>query len=154
MGKALIAVGSFLVLCMAVLASAVYFTRDEDRFAVDNLLAEAISREVVIADQEGDPVDLRRVTSFDWDEVLIADIDTPREEISRQLNFAFKGDLEYTAESSELFIFTYQGQFVKFADYRGRRPFTGLARPTERFRAEDAVFVVRDGVVRPARAAA
>ena len=154
MGKALLAVGSFLVLCMAVLGSAVYFTRDEDRFAVDNLLAEDISREIVTASQEGDPFELRRVTSFDWDEVLIADIDTPREEISRRLNFAFKGDLEYTAESTELFIFTYQGQFVKFADYRGRRPFAGLTRPTERFRADEAVFVVRNGIVRPARGGA
>ncbi len=96
-------------------------------------------------------MDLRGVATFDRDEVLIADIDTPREEISRRLGFAFKGDLVYTAESTELFIFTYQGQFVKFADYRGRRPFVGLRRPTETFRADQAVFDVRNGQVMPLR---
>src|SRR4051794_7277500 len=150
MGKALLAVGAFLILCFVIFGGAVFLSRDEDRFAVDNLLAERISREVVIAGQDGQPLDLRRVTSFDWDRVLVADIDTPRARISEALGFPFKGELSYTAESSELFIFTNRGQFVKFADYRGRRPFAGLQEPMQSFTANDALFRVRDGVVRPA----
>ena len=149
MGKALLAVGSFLCLCFVIFGGVVFFTRDEDHFAVDNLLAENISREVVVAGQEDRPLDLRQVTSFDWDRVLIADIGTPRAQISEALGFPFKGDLSYTAESTELFIFTNRGQFVKFADYRNRRPFAGLRRPMESFTANDALFRVAGGVVRP-----
>lgn len=149
MGKALLGVGTFLALCFVIFGGIVYFTRDEDAFAVDNLLAERIAKEVVTADQEDTPVDFRLVTDFDWDRVLIADIGTPKAEISKALGFAFKGELEYTAESSELFIFTNRGEFVRFADYRGRRPFIGIQHPMQFFTANDAIFRVRDGKVFP-----
>jgi hypothetical protein len=146
MGKALIAVGTFLSICMLLFAGSVYFTRDEDGVAVDALLAERLSKAFVEAQQNGDPLDLRRLTPFDWDQVLIYPIGTPRSEVSRVLGFEFNGELSYTAESSEVFVFTNRGAFVKFADYRGRGRFEGLRRPTAYLTAGDAVFDVEDGV--------
>lgn len=149
MGKALIAVGTFLALCFTTFAGVVYFTRDEDRFAVDAQLSERISRAVTEAEQRNETVDLRALTGFDFDRVLIYDPDTPRAEVSRALGFEFRGDLRYTAESSEIFVFTNRGKFVRFADYRGRGRFEGLDQPFASLTADDAVFEVRDGVARP-----
>jgi hypothetical protein len=146
MGKALTAVGAFLALCFAVFGGVVYLTRHEDRIAVDAVLAQQISRAFVDADRNGLPLDLRNVTPFDWDRVLVYDIGTPRAQISRALGFPFKGDLPYTAESSEVFVFTDNGRFVRFADYRGRGRFAGLRHPIDRLTANDATFTVRDGV--------
>ena len=145
------AVGGLLVLCFVIFGGVVYLTRDEDTVAVDSLLAEGISKGVVDAEQRGGVFDLRTVTDFDFDRVLIFAPDTPREEISDALGFEFRGDLRYTAESSEVFVFTDRGRFVRFADYRGRRPFEGLERPFASLDADEAVFEVRDGTVRPAR---
>ncbi|MGI8622427.1 MAG: hypothetical protein ACR2NB_02835 [Solirubrobacteraceae bacterium] len=149
MGKALIAVGTFLALCFAIFGGVVYFTRNEDTFAVDAQLSERISKAVVEAGQRGQDVDLRILAGFDFDRVLIYDPDTPRAAVSRALGFAFKGDLRYTAESSEIFVFTNRGKFVRFADYRGRGRFEGLERPLAYLTANDAVFKVRDLVVTP-----
>jgi len=148
MGKALIAVGTFLSLCMLVFGSVVYFTRKEDTYAVDSALAERIARAVVSADQTGDPVDLRTVTDFDFDEVTIFKPGTPRAAVSAQLGFPFKGELRYTAESSELLVFTNNRRFVRFADYRGRGAFVGLQRPFATLTANDAVFRVDGGLIR------
>jgi hypothetical protein len=147
MGKALIAVGTFLSICFLVFGGVVYFTRDEDTYAVDSALSEKISKAVAEARPQ-DPVDLRTLTGFDFDQVLIFDPQTPRAAISDQLGFAFKGELRYTAESSEFFVFTNNGHFVRFADYRGRGRFEGLERPFTTLTANDAVFTVRDGVAR------
>ncbi len=149
MGKALIAVGTFLALCFAVFGGVVYFTRDEDTIAVDSGLSERISRAVVEADQGDRPLDLRSVVPFDFDQVLIFEPGEPRAAISRELGFEFLGELRYTAESSEIFVFSNRGGFVRFADYRGRGRFEGLERPFARLTANDAVFEVDDGVVRP-----
>lgn len=151
MGKALLAVGSFLTFCILAFGLAVFLTREEDRVAVDNLLAERLSRAVLETDQQNRPLDLREYTPFEWDRVLVYDIDTPRSTVSRELGFEFKGDLLYTAESSEMFVFTKDGELVKFADYRGRGRFEGLDRPAESFAASEAVFDVRNGVARPVR---
>lgn len=150
MGRALIAVGSFLALCFVVFGSVVYFTRDEDTIAVDALLSERISREVVSAEQRGEPLDLRAVVDFDFDRVLIFRPGTSTEDISAELGFEFPGELRYTAESSEIFVFTNRGAFVRFADYRGRGRFEGLERPFDHLSANEAVFDVEDGVARPA----
>jgi len=149
MGKALIAVGTFLALCFAVFGGIVYVTRDEDTVAVDAILSETISRSVLEAEQNGEPLDLRTVADFDFDRVLIFAPDTPRAAVSEALGFEFLGELRYTAESSEMFVFTNRGQFVRFADYRGRERFAGLERPFAYLDANDAVFDVRDGVARP-----
>jgi hypothetical protein len=148
MGRALIAVGSFLALCFVVFGSVVYFTREEDTIAVDALLSESISREVVRAEQQGEPLDLRTVADFDFDRVLIFKPGESTEDISAELGFEFLGELRYTAESSEIFVFTNRGAFVRFADYRGRGRFEGLERPFDYLTAGEAVFVVEDGVAR------
>jgi hypothetical protein len=151
MGKALLAVGGFLAFCFLVFGGVVYVTRKEDRIAVDSQLAEAISKAFVEAAQRHEPLDLRTLTPFDWDQVLIYPPGTPRAQVSQQLGFAFKGDLPYTAESSEVFVFTNRGAFVRFADYRGLGRFAGLRRPFESLTANDAVWNVRDSVATLAR---
>lgn len=150
MGKALIAVGTFLALCFAAFGGVVYFTRDEDTFAVDAQLSERLSKAVAEAEQRGEDVDLRNLADFDFDRVLIYEPGTPRAAVSRALGFEFKGELRYTAESSEIFVFTNRGKFVRFADYRGRGRFAGLRRPFASLSADDARFRVRDLVARPA----
>jgi hypothetical protein len=151
MGKALAAVGTFLVLCIAVLAGVSYFARDESRIAVDSVLAAKLSKEFVAADQEGSVLDLKTVTDFDWDRVLIYPPGTRATTVDRALGFEFTGDLPYTAESSEVLVFTNKGKFVRFADYRGRGRFEGLQRPTMSLTADEAVFQVHDGIARLAR---
>jgi len=150
MGKALLVVGGFLAFCFLVFGGIVFVTRDEDRVAVDALLAERLSKAVVTADEERAPFDLRDLTPFDWDRVYLFPIDTPRSTIDEAVGFEFKGDLNYTAESSEILVFTNNGGFVRFTDYRGRRPFRDLQRPVEVRTANDAVFDVREGIVTPA----
>jgi hypothetical protein len=148
MGRALIAVGTFLAVCFAVFGGVVYFTRDEDAIAVDSGLSEALSKAMVDAETQGGVVDLRNVADFDFDRVLIFPPDTPRDAVSQALGFEFRGELRYTAESSEFLVFTNRGRFVRFADYRGRGRFEGLDRPFQYVDANDAVFEVDDGVVR------
>jgi hypothetical protein len=151
MGKALFAVGGFLACCFLIFGGVVYVTRKEDTIAVDSQLAESIGKAFVESSQNHEPLDLRTVTPFDWDRVLIYPPNTPRAAISRQLGFKWRGDLPYTAESSEVFVFTNRGAFVRFADYRGRGQFAGLQRPFTWLTANDAVFDVRDYVARRAR---
>ena len=149
MGRALFAVGGLLVLCFAILGVAVFVTREEDRVAVDQILAEDISRQLALAAGSPDPVELDVVTKFPWDEVVIVAEDTPREQIDAELGFEFKGDLPYDAESQELLIFLDDGALTRFADYRGRLRFAGIDRPFARFAPDEAVFRVRGGTVRP-----
>ena len=149
MGKALIAVGTFLGVCFLVFGGVVYFTRDEDTYAVDAALSERITKAVGEAQQRREDVDLRALTGFDFDRVLIFPPGTPKAAISDQLGFEFRGELRYTAESSQIFVFTNNGSFVRFADYRGRGRFEGLETPFTSLTANDAVFSVREGVIRP-----
>ncbi len=151
MGRALLAVGGLLVLCFAILGVAVYATREEESIAVDQVLAEELSRQFAIADGAPDPVELDVVTEFEWDEVVIVAEDTPREDIDAELGFAFEGDLPYDAESQELLIFLRDGGLARFADYRGRLEFSGIDRPFARFGAGDAIFRVRGGTIVPER---
>jgi hypothetical protein len=146
MGKALIAVGTVLAVCFLIFGGVIYFTRDEDTYAVDSALSEKLSKAV----SEERIVDLRNLVDFDFDQVLIFAPDTPRADVSAELGFEFKGELRYTAESSELFVFTNNGHFVRFADYRGRGRFEGLEQPFATLTANDAVFHVEGGIARPA----
>jgi hypothetical protein len=150
MGKALIAVGTFLGVCFLIFGGVVYVSRDEDTFAVDSALSERLSKAVAEAEQSRTEVDLRVLAGFDFDRVLVFAPGARRADISEQLGFQFQGELRYTAESSEIFVFTNNGRFVRFADYRGRGRFAGLPRPFATLSANDAVFTVRDGVARPA----
>lgn len=151
MGRALLAVGTMLVLCIAVLVLSVSLTQEDDSFAVDNLLAETLSREIATAQDNERQVDLARLTDFSWDRVLVVAEDTPRARVEQALGSRFQGQLNYDVESAELFLFLRDGKLVRFADYRGRGRFTGLRRPVAELTPEQAVFEVHDLVVRPAR---
>jgi hypothetical protein len=149
MARALAAVGALLVLAFLGLGLVVYLDRDEDRIAVDNLLAEDITRAIGTAEDRGQDVDLGRVANFPWDEVVLADRDATRAQISRELGRTWKGDLQL--RMGDLLIFLRGGEVERFADYRGDGRFEGVTRPVARFRRDEAVFRVRSLVIRPRR---
>ena len=146
MARALIAVGASLALAFAVLALVVFATRDEDRVAVDNLLALELTR--AIGQSEGDQVDLRRLADFRWDRVLVVAPGTARDAVSRALGSAYRGDLPY-GSTGQLFVFADGTELARFADYRGRATFNGFERPLDTLPRERAVLRVRAGVVSP-----
>lgn len=143
MGRALIAVATVLGICFVIFGGVVYVTRDEKGIAVDAILSENITRSVGESGRRGGRLDLRELTDFDWDQVLIFGPGTPRKAISAHLGFHFYGELPYTAETQEVFVFTNRGRFVRFADYRGNGRFVGLTRPFQELDANDAVWDVR-----------
>jgi len=147
MARALTAVGALLVVLILGLGLLIYVNRDEDRIAVDNLLAEDITRAIGTAEDRGEDVDLGRLAKFEWDEVLLAERDTPRADISRELGYEWKGDLEF--RTGDLLIFLDRGRVARFADYRGEGRFEGVRRPLDRIERDAAVFRVRDLVIRP-----
>ena len=147
MARALLVVGAALVLMIAGLGLAVYLTRDEEGFAVDNLLAEDITRAIGTAEDRGEDVDLAAVADdFDWDEVIVAERDASKAEISRELGHEWRGDLRF--RTNDLLIFVNDGRATRFADYRGDGRFE-VPRPFARLAREDAVFTVRSLVIRP-----
>ena len=148
MSRALAAIGALLALACIVLGAAVYLTRSEGRIAVDNLLAEDISRAFGTAEERNAEVDLGRVAEFEWDERLLVRRGTSREAISRELGREWKGDVGF--QTGDLLIFLDGGEPARFADYRGEGRFVGVARPFARFRRDAAVFRVDDLVIRPA----
>jgi hypothetical protein len=152
MARALTAVGAALALAILVLGLVIYLNRDEDAIAVDNLLAESITREVGTAEQRGEDVDLSDVTQFDWDAVVIAAETASREEISDALGTEWTGDLKF--RTGDLLIFVRDRHVERFADYRGEGRFVGIERPVARFARDDAVFSVRSLVIRPLRSPA
>jgi hypothetical protein len=145
--KALAAVGAALALALLVLGLAIHLSRDEDAIAVDNLLAEDITREIGTAEQRDADVRLADVTSFEWDTVLLAAKTATREDISRALGTEWKGDLAF--RTGDLLIFLRGAHVARFADYRGDGRFEGVERPVARFARDDAVFSVRSLVIRP-----
>ena len=149
MGRALLAVGTFLVLCIAALIVSVVLTRGEETYAVDNLLAEGLSREIATAEENSRRVDVAAVTDFEWDTLLLVAEDTPRARLEQALGSEFRGHLNYDVESRELFVFLRDGELVRFADYRGRGRFAGVEKPIARLTPEEAVFEVSDLVARP-----
>ena len=149
MARALAAVGALLVLCLLILGLAVYLGRDEDGIAVDNLLAEDITRAIGTAEARGEHDDLGRIADFEWDEVVLAARDATRAQISRELGRPWKGELEF--RTGDLLIFLRDGAVARFADYRGEGRFEGVARPIARLDRDAAVFRVRGLVIRPLR---
>ena len=147
MARALTAVGAALVLALLVLGTVIYVNRDEKGIAVDNLLAEDISRAIGTAEDRGADVDLGRVAKFEWDELVIAERDATRAQLTRELGFAWEGDLEF--RTGDILIFLRRGRLARFADYRGEGHFEGIERPFARFDRGDAVFRVRSLVIRP-----
>ena len=147
MTRALTAVGAALALALLVLGLAIYLTRDEDAIAVDNLLAEDITREIGTAEQRGEDVDLAEVADFEWDELLLVERTATPADISRALGAEWKGDLAF--RTGDLLIFVRGRHAARFADYRGDGRFEGVERPVARFDRDDAVFRVRALVIRP-----
>jgi hypothetical protein len=147
MGRALVAVGALLAIAFAVLAVAVFATREEDRVAVDDVLALELTRAI----GERDEVDLRALADFAWDRVLLVAPGTPRAAVSRALGTEFNGDLPF-GSTGPLLVFADGDALARFADYRGRATFDGFELPVDVLPREDAVLRVRDGVVSPKRA--
>jgi hypothetical protein len=151
MTRALIAIGALLAVAFAGLGLVVYLNREEDRVAVDNVLALELTRAIGVADQDGEDVDLTRLADGDWDRVLVAVPGTPREDVSEALGSPYKGDLPF-GRTGQLFVFARGSELVRFADYRGRATFTGFERPLDVVPRDRAALAVRNGVVSPADA--
>ena len=147
MGRALTAVGGLLVLALLVLGLVIYVNRDEDGIAVDNLLAEDISRAIGTAENRGADVDLGRIANFEWDELVIARRDVTAAQLTSELGRPWKGELEF--RTGDLLVFLRDGELARFADYRGEGRFEGIDRPFAHFDRGDAVFRVRALVIRP-----
>jgi hypothetical protein len=148
MARALFAVGTLLALCFIALALLVYLARDEDLVAVDNLLAERLTRAFQLAEGRGEVVDLARETDFAWDRVLLVEPDTPPARISQALGSRFAGAESF--DNGELFVFARGTRMVRYADYRGRGVFARVERPVAALSRDEAVFRVRDLVIFPA----
>ena len=127
MGRGIALVGGGLVFFLLLLGGIVFFTRDEDNFQADNLLAENFTLAVNQAALEGGTVNLREVASFPWDRVLLVQPETPRDAISDRLGFEWTGI--DTVDGGDLLIFRRGDEVVRFADYRGSGRFEGFERP-------------------------
>ena len=150
MGKVLFAVCAFLALCIAGLALVAYLGRAPETQAVDNLLAEDLTRRIQTAEaQAGGQVDLAAATTFPWDRVLLVAPGTPAQRISDTLGYTFEGVMNYDAESNGLFVFERGQRVVRFADYRGRGRFEGFRRPIASLPFDRALLRVRGLVIRP-----
>jgi hypothetical protein len=149
MARALLAVGIALALALIGLGLVLYLGHQPDAIAVDNVLAESITREIGTAEPRGADVRLADLTDFDWDHVLLAE---RRAEIAHALAGPWKGRLAFG--TGDLLIFVHDGHVARFADYRGEGRFAGVPRPIARFARGDAVFSVRSLVIRPKRPAA
>lgn len=143
MGRALTAVGLLLVLCLTVLGLAVYLTRSEDRIAVDNLLAENLSRAIGTAQTDtGGEVELARIARFPWQEVILVEAGTARAAISQELGYEWKGDLNFGVVP--ILIFMDNGRVERFADYRGEGEFVGFEAPFDRLSRSASTLRVRN----------
>jgi hypothetical protein len=150
MTRALVVVGLALVALIGGLALAVYLTRDEDNLAVDNPLAEKLTKAIALAESNREDVNLARQTSFDWDHVLLVARGVPRAAISRRLGHPWTGEVGFRPQ--EQFLFLRRGRVVRFADYRGEGTFAGFAIPFDLMPRAHAVLRVHDLVIRPAPA--
>ena len=149
MGKVLFGVCALLALCILGLGLVAYLHREEEVVAVDNLLAEDLTRLIQTAEGRGEDVDLAAATDFPWNRVLVVAEGTPPERIGDALGSRFNGAINYTAESNGMFVFARGSVLARFADYRGRARFEGFEVPVDEFAREEAVFTVRDLVVSP-----
>lgn len=149
MTLALIAVAVALVALIGGLSLAVYLSRDEDNIAVDNILAEKLTKAIALAQANHEDVNIARQTAFPWDHVLLVARGVPRAAISRRLGHPWTGQVGFRTQ--ELFIFLRDGRVVRFADYRGAGTFAGFSRPFDLIPRGRAVLRVRDLVIRPSR---
>jgi hypothetical protein len=150
MTRALFAVGGLLAVAFLIFGLVVFLTRSEDRVAVDNILAENLTRAIQVSEEEGSgEVDLRRVADFPWDRVLVVAPGTPRDAVSEELGTEYKGSLPF-GSLGQVFVFARGTRLARIADYRGRGTFTGFERPLDVLPRDRAVLQVRNLVVSPA----
>jgi hypothetical protein len=151
MGRVLALVAGALAVCIGALLLAVYLSRDENNVQSDNLLSEALTRQVTISQDPDNGlhgvVRLTDVAPFAWDRVLLVAPGTRRAAISRRLGHPWTGI--DTIDGGEGLIFLRGGSVVRFADYRGNGRFAGFPRPFAELPRARARFVVRDLVIRP-----
>jgi len=127
MGRGIALVGGGLIFFLLLLGGIVFFTRDEDNFQADNILAENFTLAVARADRDNEPLDLRSVANFPWDRALLVQAGTSRDAISRRLGREWTGI--DTVDGGDLLIFLRDDKVVRFADYRGNGRFEGFQRP-------------------------
>src|SRR4051812_8080756 len=150
MTRALLAVGGLLATAFLIFGLVVFLNRSEDRVAVDNLLAERLTRAIQVSEEDGDGrVDLTEVAPFPWDRVIVAAPGTSRDAVSEQLGSPYKGDLPF-GSLGQVFIFARGPRLARIADYRGRGTFTGFDRPLDVLPRDRAMLEVSDLVVSPA----
>ena len=149
MARALFAVGALLALCFAILGLVVFLSRSEDQLAVDNQLAENLTRAIFLSEDLGQDVDLRRLARFNWDRVLVVAPGTSSADVSRVLGGDYKADLPLPSAST-VFVFARGQSLAGVADYRGRGTFAGFDQPIGALPRDRAVLRVRDLVVSPA----
>jgi hypothetical protein len=150
MTRALLGVGALLAVAFLIFGSVVFLTRTEDRVAVDNILAENLTRAIQLAEDETDgEVDLTLVADFPWDRVLVVAPGTARSAVSAELGSEYKGDLPF-GSLGQVFVFARGRKLARIADYRGRATFTGFTRPLDVLPRGAAVIRVRNLVVSPA----
>src|SRR5688572_16406741 len=118
MARALTAVGALLALAFIGFGLVVYLSRDEDLVAVDNLLAERLTRALSTAEERGEDVALADYTDFAWDRVLVVEPGTPLGRISQALGSRFTGTESF--DEGPLLVFARGDRMVRYADYRGR----------------------------------
>ena len=148
MGRALTAVGIALALAVGGLVLAVQLGRDEQRIAVDNLLAEDFTRAVALSQERGEPVVVADLAPFEWDRLLLVARGTPPEAIAERLGGEWSADAG-VASGELLVLLDRRGSVVRFFDYRGDGRFEGVSEPFEELPRERAVFEVRDLVITP-----
>jgi hypothetical protein len=150
MTRALLAVGGLLAAAFLIFGLVVFLTRSEDRVAVDNLLAERLTRAIQVSEEEGEGrLDLTEVAPFPWDRVIVTAPGTSRQAVSQELGSPYKGDLPF-GSLGQVFVFARGKDLARIADYRGRGTFTGFDRPVDVLPRDRAVLQVRDLVVSPA----
>src|SRR5688500_12364146 len=139
MARALIVVGALLAVAFGVLTLEGFATREEERVAVDDLLALELTRSLGVGGD--DEVDRRRLACGGWDRVRVVAPGTSRETVSRALGSEFKGDLPF-GSTGQLFVFAAGDALVRFADYRGRATFDGFETPVDELARDEAVLRV------------
>lgn len=143
MKLALLGISGLLALCIAGLVVVVMAGREEESLAVDNLLAERLSLEVARSDR----LRLSDITEFGWDEVLVVENGTSREEVEERVEGDWTGSVGFG--TGDLLIFLRDGRVVRFADYRGEGRLEGFERPIDSFPRDEAVFDIDDLVITP-----
>ena len=129
MTRALLGVGALRAAAFVIFGAVVFLTREEDRVAVDNLLAENLTRAIQLSEEEADgEVDLRRVADFPSGPRAGR---RPRhgavDRVSEELGSDYKGDLADFGSLGQVFVFARGDELARIADYRGRGTFTASA---------------------------